>query len=36
MKCTICGVELKFLNAHLKNRHQLNAKDYYDLYLKKT
>lgn len=35
MKCAICGVELKFLNAHVKNMHQLSAKDYYDLYLKK-
>lgn len=35
MKCAICGIELKFLNKHLENVHNMTQKEYYDTYLKK-
>lgn len=34
MKCLIYGIELKFLNKHLENVHNMSQKDYYDKYLK--
>lgn len=35
MKCAMCGIELKFLNKHLENVHNMTQKEYYDTYLKK-
>lgn len=34
-KCLICDLELKTIGKHLKTKHNLTYKDYYDLYLKK-
>ena len=35
-KCKICGQECgpKGISSHLKRKHQLASKDYYDKYLK--